>query len=52
MKQVLGNQDRVILPIRLAKQCDTYFASFYLFAIAVKNKVSYGTKIDQPQNKK
>ena len=52
MKQVLGNQDRVILPTLLAKQCYTYFASFYLFAEAVNNKVGYGTKIDQSQNKK
>ena len=53
MKQFLGNQDRVILPTRLAKQCYTYyFASFYLFAEAVNNKVSYGSKIDQSQNNK
>ena len=52
MKQVLGNQERVILPTLLAKQCYTYFASFYLFAEAVNNKVGYGTKIDQSQNKK
>ena len=40
MKQFLGNQDRVILPTRLAKQCYTCFASFYPFDKAV-NKKSY-----------
>ena len=52
MKQFLGNQDRFILPTRLAKQCYTYLASFYLFVKAFKNIVIYRTKIDQSQNKK